>query len=96
MAARIKTKKYTLTASPASLTTILNNPNDAFISTLVTRAASGNAGTTYWKDSSGGDDGGYLEPGDAVAFDLVGKFLSTNDLWFYGTANDILYMTLAS
>ena len=93
MAARFKTRKWTLTGGADSLSSIVNSPNDEFVGNITLRASKSNAGDVTWEDSDG-EDGGYLEPSEAASFDLTGKFVKLDQIFFVGTATDILHVTV--
>lgn len=81
MAARIKTITYTFTNTDAvSLATIINSPNDNYLSSLTLRAHRSNSGDIQWYDRGGTAVGGFLDAGEAVSFDLVGKFVGSTEL----------------
>lgn len=95
MAARIKTRNYTFTSGdPVQLSAIVNSTLDTFIGTLAVRTPLANGNLVYWRDASGGQNGGHLGPDEAVTMDLYGKFVATTDLWFLGTSGDVIEITV--
>jgi len=88
---------HTCTGSPVKLSTIMDASGvRLYVGTLAVRAKHTNAGNVYWGGPSTGvaDAGGYLEAGDAVAIDLTNKFFSSDDWYFNGTSNDVIYFTM--
>ena len=97
MAARFRTKTYTFpSATPVTVATILALTNDIYFTSLTLRAAAGNAGNVTWLDTVGGTDGGYLDAGEAVAFDLNTAYLATSDILLSAPQNDVVYITVMS
>jgi uncharacterized membrane protein len=95
MAARFKTRKYTIpVAGEVSLAAALNYPSDTYVSSISFRAAGSNTSLFTWRDSSGGEDGGYLDSGEAASFDLSGKFVSPQQIFIAGGVGDIVYITV--
>ncbi len=93
MAARFKPKPYTFVSTAAvNLQTIIASTNDDYVGSLVIRTAKANVGDVFWGDGS--VRGGYLQPAEAVSFDLVGKFVATKDIYLEGTTGDIVYITV--
>lgn len=92
MAARVKCKLLTFGSSATTLKAALDNVNDDFVGSVTLRAGPTNAGTVYWGD--GTSNGGYLEPKEAVSFDLTGKFVYAGSISLLGTAGDTLYITV--
>lgn len=95
MSARFKTVAHTLSGAVTPLSDIINSAGDTFISSLTVRAAKTNVADVTWKDSSGAI-GGYLEPREAASFELAVKFVKTTDVYFSGTAGDVIYITVIS
>lgn len=95
MAAQVFGGPVTITTSALNLTTSLSLSPRIFYNHLVVRADSSNAGTV-WFGKSGvtaiANQVGFLEPGDAVAVDLVGAFINTDEIYFVGTSNDKIYV----
>jgi hypothetical protein len=93
MAARNKTKLFTLTSTSHNLADILASPNDSFVGSLTLRAAKTNVDDITWADVDG-EAGGYLEAREAASFDLIGKFVSTSSWVLGGTPGDKVYITV--
>ena len=93
MAARNKTKLFTLTATSHSLAEILDSAQDSYVGSITLRAGPTNAGVLTWSDSTG-DPGGYLEAREAASFDLTGKFVATSAWLIQGTIGDKVYVTV--
>lgn len=95
MAARFRPKKYTFTSTAAvSLFVALGSSvNDKYGQSVVMRADPSNAGNVYWQDAAG-DQGGYLDAQEAVSLDLTGMWVSTDDIYIQGSANDAVYITV--
>jgi hypothetical protein len=91
---------HTCTGNAVRLSTILDPSGSArvYVGTVAVRASHTNTGNVYWGPSavSGSNAGGYLEKGDAVAIDLTNKFFSSDDWYFVGTNNDVIYITVIS
>jgi len=93
MSARVKTKLFTFTLTSHNLGAVLNSPQDAYVGSLALRAHKENVGDITWDDGTG-DPGGYLEPREAVSFDLTGKFIATTSFNLAGTVGDKIYITV--
>lgn len=93
MAARFRTIAHTIGAASQSLSAILANPHDDFVSNIVLRAKWDNVGRVFWTDN-GVAYGGYIEPREAVSMDLAGKYVSSKDLYIAGTQGDVVYITV--
>jgi len=95
MAARFKTRSYTfINTNAISLQSILNYPQDNYISSVAVRAGKTNVGIVYWRDGLTGDDGGHLSTDEAITIDVAGKFIPTGDLWFRGAQDDKIELTV--
>ena len=93
MAARFKTKEHTLSGSAESLSSILNDPFAEYVGSLVVRAKHTNVGDVNWEDD-GSESGGFLQPGEAASWDLTGKFVKASEVYFNGTASDVINITV--
>jgi hypothetical protein len=97
MSARLRTRFYTF-AGPVvgiPLSDIFTSRNDDYFSSIAIRANGNNVSTIVWSDPNG-DFGGYIEPGEAISFDVNQKFIKTADIQVWGTADDAIYLTLIS
>jgi hypothetical protein len=95
MSARFKTKQHTLSGSAESLSDILDDPRVDFLSSLTIRAAHANTGNINWEDSDS-SSGGFIQPGEGADWELAGKFVRATDIYFNGTASDVLDITVIS
>jgi hypothetical protein len=91
MAARLRCVEYTFSdTTPVSLTTVLGLNNVDFISTLVMRTPTSNDPmVVYWGGptmTASTNRGGFLEAGDAIGIDIVGKFFPSSELYLAASA----------
>lgn len=97
MSAELRPKQWTVAATATSLTAIFGLSPQGFFSTLTVRLDSGAAGNLYWGLSNvtnvPANAGGKIKPGESVSFELNGKYLSTDSIYFVGTAADVAYFT---
>ncbi len=95
MAARFRPRKYTFpsTAAVTLFTALGSSVNDKYGANAVVRAAATNTGTVYWQDADG-NQGGYLDAREAITIDLSGMYVSTEDIYLQGPANDAVYITV--
>lgn len=93
MAARFKTKAYTLTGTPTSLSDIFASPHDEFANDISMRCPHTNSGNVTWEDSDG-EHGGFMQPGEASGWDLAGKYVKLSAILLDGTSGDVVNITL--
>lgn len=97
MAARIKYFEHTFASTaPVKLTTLLGLSGQDFVSTIALRAKKNNVGDVAWGASNltiSTNRGGFLDAGDAVAFDLVSKYFGTDEMYLVGETNDVVFIT---
>lgn len=88
------TRAWAVPASgSASIADIVNDVNYIWFTYVSVRAAKNNAGDVSWKDSEGGEIGGYLQPGEhALLGDQYGAQMGS--VVMNGTAGDVAYMTI--
>jgi hypothetical protein len=90
-------KQWTVQNTATKLSTILGT-TQTFCGTLTIRNDSGSAGNIFWGASNvtnaPANAGGKIRPGESVTFELTQKFLSSEFIYFVGTAADVAYVTV--
>jgi hypothetical protein len=96
MSAPVEGFEYTVTGSAVAFSTILSLTGPKrFLSHLVVRAGSANAGNVYLGGSgvtTGANRWVYLEPKDSFAIGLESKWFNTENLFVVGTPGDLLHI----
>ena len=89
------TRKWIVPASgTATIAEILDNAEYLWVTDVSIRASRDNAGDVFWKDAAGGQQGGYIGPGEAA---LMGDLYGSRQMMFYelsGTEGDVLFATI--
>lgn len=97
MAAAFKGNEYTLTSAVVTLTTALGLTTPIFFSHAAFRAGKTNAADIYIGKSTVTTSANrlvYLDALEAFEFALESQFISSDELYIAGTANDVLHIAV--